>query len=581
MLNFKASIKNRWVICLAALVGLLLAIEGRAAAPWLDGDADARRIVYLDGSDLQADVTEAELQLRFSAEDLPLAASDGRDLRAYWGRDGSPLAFLVEYYQPGEGIVMTVQAPSLSASAVETLHFYYGGETAGASAAAISPTASTAEAPATDALRITGGAAFGQPIFSPGWVSAKPTASAAIHPALVPGYIRPALRVEGPEVIELPLRPERQTSEEGWTIECLILDDQPPEAGSLRGGAILSAWAGDVSIEEPVVNFGMVDQMMHTDSRSGAQGGWFGAVNSANDTPRNEWVAFSAVYDASEGRTRTYRNGEFITKGRGPSAAMTLERLYLGSWNRPVWLWKGKIDQVVVTPRAMSDDEALVRGRSQTMDPRLVVVGPKELKGELNQNQSLAAPQLIAPTGLIRRYSQPAYRWTIVPGAGQYRLTVWKEGDEEHPVLDETMARTREDREAHYEPGATYCWKVEALAEVEDGVEGLSAVSAIGRFEIPNDPPVDVEPLTPPTLSVKNYMRPVERYTIGERGPVGHRVKAAVEHWALRFPQDNPDMTRVLREQWRSDTGIHAWWGESYGKFMTGAVLVYEMTRDT
>ena len=299
-------------MALSVVAWLALPTLGLCAEAWLDAAAPERRVIYLDGSDLKADVAGAELQLRFSAAELPLGETGVAGLRALWGRDGSVLAVNVDYADPAAGVVLRLRAPLLEAGGHETIHLYYGGPVQGADPAQTN----SVEVPADDSLSLAWSGQKDGGFFSPGWISVKPDATAVIEPASVPGFIRPAMRAPGDPVIELPLDAARQTASQGWTIECLVLDDQPPVSGSLRGGAIVSAWAGEADLQEPVINFGMIDQMMHTDTRDGAQGAWFGAVNTANDTPREQWITFAAVYDVAQGSIRTYRNGEFVSKGR-------------------------------------------------------------------------------------------------------------------------------------------------------------------------------------------------------------------------------------------------------------------------
>jgi hypothetical protein len=397
-------------------------------------------------------------------------------------------------------------------------------------------------------------------------------------------------------VVQVILPEASRASEEGWTIECLAREDDPPSKGSWHGRTLVSAWPEGVRAQEapgppgmaasglkydplawvpaenrlPLLNLGLINDRSYSCTHLPGRvwENWqmplFGRA-----VPPRKWVAYAATYKARE--SRIWVNGEPQKTDYG-AAPLPIASVCLGSWDRPAWEWKGLIDSVRVTPRVLSADWLQARGRNLSCDPRFVVVGPVEGREAAAVVAPTPAPIAVAPVGPLKRYEQPHFRWSASPGAQEYKLTVWPIATLEKPLVATTVKGTAYQSADRFEAGQTYAWTVQALP---DGVVAKSA-----EFSVPADPPVDTQPLKPPSLPERFVMRPAEELRVGEEGPVADRCAEALANWVLRYPEINPDIVRCLRDHELS-RGPHSWWGESYGKFMTGATLFYELTRDS
>ncbi len=408
-----------------------------------------------------------------------------------------------------------------------------------------------------------------------------------------PGRIRPALRTGAGGVVQVILPEACRKSEKGWTVECVARDDDAPTSVPWHGRALVSAWPEGVRAQEtpgpagmaasgykfdplawvpaehrlPLLNLGLVnDRPFSCTYLPGCVWENWQMPLFGRAVPPRKWIEYAATYKPRE--SQLWVNGE-PQKMDYAAAPLPIASLCLGSWDRPQWQWKGLIDSVRVTPRVLSEDWLRARGRNLSCDPRFVVVGPVETR----ESGAVVSPPpvAVAPVGLLKRYEQPRFRWSSSPGTEEYKLLVWPVATPAKPTVAATVAGTAYPGGDKYEAGKAYAWTVQALP---DGV----ATKPV-EFSVPADPPVDRRPLKPPTLPERFVMQPAEELRVGDVGPVADRCAAALANWVLRYPEVNPDILRCLHDHELS-RGPHSWWGESFGKFMTGATLFYELTRD-
>lgn len=569
-----------------------------AAETWHDPSAPLRRVVYIDGADIRQPLTDLPVELRFPESEL--AAASG-SMKVFSGSEANPLRSVVESSDAKLGVVLRVWIPRLAPGDKQTIHVYYGGN------ASSSETSAGVVENDSKEIAITADAA------SPTGVRVLPK-NVQIVPGyramLEPGYMRPAIRGGDNGILRIELPSELAATEEGWTIECLAYDDDPNVQGLFYGRSLVSAWPenvgivaetpGEVSIAAsgykydplawcpvenrlPLINFGLINNRPYscTHKSGGTWDNWQMPLFGRYAEPR-AWHVYSATYKPSKpsGECRLYLDGD-LQKTDHAAAGLKIGSLCIGSWNRPRWIWRGLIDSVRVTRTPLSDDAILVRAMSCLRNPRFLVVSVAERRDSTDIAASTPLVK-IAPTGRIRRYEQPVFRWSFVPGAKEYQLAVWDADSRQRPILQAATADTRYQPDFAFENGKTYLWRVRPVsADAPKPSDPLAADNACAPFQIAAIPAADVAALDPPRdLRPRLAMRPVDSVHIeGSNGPVAERLQAAKGNWVLRYPESNPDIIGALVEQQRS-LEHHPWWGESYGKFMTGAALFYDLTRD-
>ncbi|MHB1455814.1 MAG: beta-L-arabinofuranosidase domain-containing protein [Armatimonadota bacterium] len=550
------------------MIALLLPIFSAPPAadviPWTHPEYQFRRAIHIDASQLVSDVFNFPLIIRLKPNeiDLKTIAKDGGHLLAVDPIYGKTIPHRVDYLNDTYGAQISVIIPHIQARNINGMFLlYWGGKSLDQQP--LLPDSQTLE------LQF-GKDADGKAVITSDEIKSKTTGNVAITDE-ADGR---AMTVDGSGMIEFELPSNFSLSGcRQFTIEAVAYDTNM-EPSMMVGHGLVSAWT-DSGKPEPLINFGKVGHIVHSDSRRGPDGVWVGGTNYGLAKP-NQWAHYAAVYDLSAGKTTTYLNGEKVGEGLAPNQDLPIKSLRIGGWAPNAFSWKGKILKIQITRSAQSTDWIAASARNMLSDGHLVVVGPIEEKGKTPPEAVYPPPALISPSEGERLDSlYPRFRWSLTPGSTGYMIEVSRNKNMTAPIYKE---RTGDMPSFIFESpmpeDVPLYWRVSGENRRWSEVRSFT-VSAPEQTAHR----ADNAPLKPPALK-----RP-QTFTQGlpdefhAEGVVGDRISAALNRWAIRVPGDNPDLTGMFKNQWHTEDFL-PFWGESFGKFYQGASLLYRMTGD-
>lgn len=373
---------------------------------------------------------------------------------------------------------------------------------------------------------------------------------------------RGGLLLTGTGCGEIPL--EGVDVSRGVTIEAYARDDNA-DANPMVGKGLVSLWADAGNTREPLVNFGKVGLSLHADTRRAADGTWLGAANGGH-WPGGAWRHAAVHLDVAKGRITTWLDGERIAEGAGPQNLSEVRTVRIGGWGGGAFAWRGAIAWVRISPGLTPASDLAMHAADA--NGAFAVAGP--LHGPAADTPMLQDPPDQATVSTIR----PVLRWRLASGEQSYDVHVWRHADRSHPVFSTEVRGQTYVIPSALEDDTEYVWSVRTA----DGRE-----SAPGVFRTPPAMPsirrIAREPKRKPEIALEGRLRPGAVDAFRPQGFFGQRVSAALERWALRVPDDNPDLIGMFHKPWVTE-GWLDFWPESFGKHFQGASLLYRITGD-
>ncbi len=351
---------------------------------------------------------------------------------------------------------------------------------------------------------------------------------------------------------------------DGLTIEAYARDDNP-DANPMMGKGLVSLWSDKGNTREPLVNFGKVGLLLHCDARRAADGGWLGASN-GGQWPAGAWRHAAVHLDVAQGRITTWLDGVRIAEGAGPKTLSEARTVRIGGWGGGGFAWKGPIAWVRLTPGLVSASELMMRAADA--NGSFAVVGP--LHGDAKDLPLLQEPS----DGAIVNTTRPVLRWRLVSGEQAYLVQMWREADRTRAVFSREVRGQTYVMSPPLEEGVAYVWSVRTRDGRESPLYGFRTPAAM-----PSIRKTAREPKRRPEIALEGRLRPGVVDAFRPEGYFGARVSAALERWALRVPDDNPDLIGMFHKPWVTE-GWLDFWPESFGKHFQGASLLCRMTGD-
>lgn len=551
------------------MIALLLPIFSVAAnsagtIPWTQPEYQFRRTIYIDASQLVSDVFDFPLIVRLKPDDIGVkAVMDGHsDFLAVDPISGKSMPCRLDYKNEIYGIQLSVKIPRIQARNINGMFLlYYGGKSSDQQ-----PLVSDAQ---TIDLQF-GKDADGKPaIISDG---IKSTIEGNV--AITDEPDGRAMSVNGDGIMKFDLPAGFSLSGcRQFTIEAIAYDINT-EPTVMVGHGLVSAWT-DSGKPEPLINFGKVGHIVHSDSRRGPDGVWVGGTNYGLSKP-NQWAHYAAVYDLTTGKTTTYLNGEKAGEGIAPNQELPIKSLRIGGWAPNAFSWKGKILKIQISKTAQSADWIAASARNMLTEGYLAIPGPVEEQGKTLAAWVYPAPVLLDLVEGERIDSLfPRFRWSLIPGNAGYAIVVSRNRNMTDPIYKE---RTGDMPSFIFESpmpeDVPLYWRVSGDNKKWSQVRSFT-ISAPEKTAYR----ADNAPLNPPVLKRPQTFVQGLPDEFRAKGVVGDRISAALNRWAIRVPGDNPDLTGMFKNQWHTEDFL-PFWGESFGKFYQGASLLYRMTDD-
>ena len=542
---------------LVALASLPEAAAMQDRSTWTVDAHPWRRAVWVDAADFTEDLHGFPLTIRLSAAEA--SACLRRGWAAIDADTGRPVSAEAERFPDGTATVRATVERIPARSAGVRLWLAYGGRGSG-------PPASQGGVWPGLALRFAPGPALAG--------EGAPALRIEGRVAVTQGPGGHALDLTGDGIVEIPA-PAAWRSQEitGWTLEAVAWD-ACPDPNRMVGHGLVSLWA-EANDREPLVNFGKVGHVTHCDSRRGPDGPWVGATN-AGYAPPGRWRHYAATLDLRTGMTATYLDGRPAGTGAAPTSPLPVARVRIGGWRPGAFAFQGRIAEVRITPTVLTKEWLAASAGAALPESGFCQIGPEEARDGPSSPPAIGVPHLLEPEeGATLSSRRPRFRWTLVPGATRYRVSVSTKAE---------PGRTLWSADAGPLPYAA-CpvqlpenvplqWSVRAAGGKRSGSFRFQVSAPLTRRRRP-----DTRPVAPPRISERRVLLPGDPDGFRAAGVVGDRIRAAVERWALRVPGDNPDLVGMFERQWRSE-GWLDFWGESFGKFFQGASLLYRMTGD-
>ncbi|MHB0999541.1 MAG: beta-L-arabinofuranosidase domain-containing protein [Armatimonadota bacterium] len=551
-------------ICSMLLPLFMIPAYAVEAVPWTHNDYKCRRAVHIDASQLTSDIYGFPVMIRLQEGEFDLSKirPDGSDILVVDASSGNVLPHKLEINSDGKSANLYVKLPHIQARNIDgMLWLYYNGPAREINTGSLSDTEILTLRFKQDSSGNLISDADSTVIRKEGNVS------------IIQEKIGSVLHVAGDGVLSVDL-PKNLLSKESnqWTFEALAYDENE-DPSMMNGHGLISAWA-DTGKDEPLINFGKVGHIMHSDSRRGPDGQWVGATNSGKSGP-GRWMHYAAVYDLAAGKTTTFLNGRRVAEGNGPNQLLPMKSIRIGGWRPSAFSWKGKIAEIRISNTARPADWLTASARCLLPYGAFTILGPEEMQGA-SPASVVGVPHPIEPyNDDVTGDSNPRLQWSMVPGAKGYRVEISTNPDMSNPAIktqtgdlpyitcSETMPRN-----------TPLYWRIAALDGDWSGISkfSISALDLASRKK-------DMKPLNPTVLAISRTLSPGMIDSFRADGVVGDRINAALDSWALRVPGDNPDLVGMFYQQWHTEDFL-PWWGESFGKFYQGASLLYRMTGD-
>jgi len=345
----------------------------------------------------------------------------------------------------------------------------------------------------------------------------------------------------------------------------------------VHGGPELQNLASGLKPEGPEewFNFALkTPNVVHTNATS--EGKRAGELNPVGISP-DEWHAATVVYDARN-RTRTICiDGSVLERDQALTGPLRIREMRIGRGvlHFDPWQFAGEMDEVRFSAVARSDSWIRAETAGLGDHNAFSVTGPIEELGKPAPPPS--AFRLISPAdGLeCRKREGVAAKWSPSAGAESYAMLVFADAGASEPVqvLDAGQA-TQSAIPADAFGGKTVYWAVQAKSAT--GVTQSGEKRKLSFYDWSDTMAALPENKTNPELDtaleaaceIQGYLR--------------MRTDNSIKRYFLETPESSPAMLQVLRDRDKAPVRdpLVPWAGEFAGKYLTGAELVWRLTKD-
>jgi uncharacterized protein len=289
------------------------------------------------------------------------------------------------------------------------------------------------------------------------------------------------------------------------------------------------------------------------------------------------WHSAVIRYDAVA-HTRTIAiDGEILQSDSqlpGP-LAMDEMRVGRGVLHFEPWQFHGAIDEVRIAGIARSDAWLLAESASLAEGGVFVSVGPPEHVGGIPP--APAAFRLLAPgDGLVARSRDGVeLRWTPSAWAERYTVALFDSPVAESPTkMVDVGGATRLILTSADVGSVSFYWTV--LAQSNQGSTRATEVRGLQLYDWSNDMTTTPEPALTPALD------PAQDAEFRLEGYLRERIDRVTRRYLGETPESSPAMLQVLRDRDKRPVRdpLVPWAGEFAGKYLTAAQLTWRLTRD-
>lgn len=322
-------------------------------------------------------------------------------------------------------------------------------------------------------------------------------------------------------------------------------------------------------------NFGLkTPNVVHTNATS--EGKRAGELNPTGIAP-NEWHAATVVYDARN-RTRTICiDGTVLERDQALTGPLRVREMRIGRGvlHFDPWQFAGEMDEVRFSAIARSDSWIRAETAGLGDQNAFSVSGPVEEFGKPTPPPS--AFRLLSPSDGFecRKRDGVTVKWSPSAGAETYTVLVFADAAVSEPLqtFDSGQATLFAIPSAAFN-GKTVFWSVQAKGA--GGIVQNSDKRKLSFYNWSNTMASLPENKTNPELGTASDAA----YEI--QGYLRTRIDNSIKRYFLETPESSPAILQVLRDRDKVPVRdpLVPWAGEFAGKYLTGAELVWRLTKD-
>ncbi len=347
---------------------------------------------------------------------------------------------------------------------------------------------------------------------------------------------------------------------------------------ALNGMQTLAAGAGAGGANW--FNFGMrLPDTLHTNTALHGQAGT--ELNSPGLSP-TQWHAVSAQYNGDDRSRTTCLDGRQLLSDHSLGGPLQIDEFRIGRGVKHFtsWQFHGDITEFRLSNVPRSQDWIRLETLSLSDHLTYLAAGSAHILGQPSPGPlSIIAPELLGPAQGFESHSRGAValKWTACAGATGYRVEFYDSPNATSPRFTKEVGRitTAEIERTQFSNSQDRYWTVVALSA--GGETPATERRAIRAYDW-NAEPTPVAP--------KDAVAPLLHTAVGAdydlSGYLRGRIDRLVQEYYVSTPATSPAMLQILRDRDKRPVRdpLMPWAGEFAGKYLTGAVLHWRLTRD-